>query len=196
VSTESSDGRAEQQARQRKRSWQIFGGVASVAALLATLTTLIDWSAKTLDEPAPPPAARIDTRISNVALRDRQMPLVDYLNSTSQSTSGLTRAELREPGLVFSVAVRLRGGVDESFPLVWTLHRQGSGAPLRAPIYNQPASVTFTPRARDHSRAWPIWVPYPPSSGTFFLRATLTNERQEPVDERESEPFLVAEIPG
>ena len=166
-----------------------------MGALLATLTSLIDWSKKTLDEPDRPTPARIDPRITSVALRDRETPLASYLRSTRQSTRGLTRAELREPGLVFSIRVRLRGGVEESFPLVWTLHREPSGSPLTGSIYNQPASVTFTPRARDQSRTWPIWVPYPPRPGSFSLRATLTDQREQPVHDLESRPFRVDQVP-
>jgi hypothetical protein len=180
----------------RKRLVQGFGVVASVVALLVGLTSLVDWLERRTDDPPPAPRGQVDARLESVAVRDRAMPLGDYLSSTRQSTRGLNDLELAEPGLVFSVRVRLRGGLDEKFPLVWTLHGASSGIRLKGPIYNQPAAVTFSPRSHDDAREWPVWVPYPRRTGVFFLRATLTDEKRQPEDARDSKPFRIAEIPA
>jgi hypothetical protein len=178
-----------------RRAARWFGGVAAGIAFLVGLTNLIDWISETLDDPAPRPPPAIDARLVSLSLRDRATSLDEYLRSTAQSTKGLTNAELRELGYVFSLRVRLKGGTEREFPLLWTLHRARNGERLRGPLYNQPASVTFVPRAQDHARTWPIWIPYPPRPGSYFVRATLTDAARQPVDERDSERFTVPGVP-
>jgi hypothetical protein len=179
-----------------KRAAQVFGALASAVALLVAVTSLVDWLSRTLDDPAPPAPPQIDARVESVALRDRAITLEDYARSIGASARGLPAAERRETGWTFAVRVRLKGGVDERFPLLWTIHAADSGERLSGAPYNQDAEVTFTPRARDHSRSWPIWVPYPPRPGRFFLRTTLTDHKGQPVDERDSKPVVLADVPG
>jgi hypothetical protein len=182
----------------RKRIAQVVGALASVVGLLVAITSLVDWFSKTLDDPEPTPAQQIDARIAAVALRDHALTLGDYLISIRELglLRQLTASERGEPGFVFAVRVRLRGGLEEKFPLLWTLHRARTGERLDDPIFNQPARTTFTPRARDHARTWPIWCPHPPNPGSFFLRVTLTDEEGLPVDERDSEPVRFAGLPN
>jgi hypothetical protein len=179
--------------RLRKRGARVFASITALVGVLVGVTTLVDWLQKEVDDPPPRPPAAVDARVSALTLRDTRLPLAEYLSSTGQSTKGLTRSEANEPGYVFSVRVRLKGGIEHDFPLLWTLHRAKTGERLKGALYNQPASVTFTPLARDHARTWPIWVPYPPDSGAYFLRVTLTDEKRQPVDERQSTPFEVTD---
>jgi hypothetical protein len=177
--------------RLRKRGARVFAGIAALVGVLVGVTSLVDWLQEEVDDPPPRPPPAVDARVTALTLRDTRLPLAEYLTSTGQSTKGLTRREANEPGYVFSVRVRLKGGIESDFPLLWTLHRAKTGERLKGVLYNQPASVTFRPLARDHARTWPIWVPYPPRPGAYFLRVTLTDEKRQPVDERQSRPFEV-----
>jgi hypothetical protein len=162
--------------------------VAAVVGVLVGLTSLTDWFEGKLDEPEPRPPAKIDARIDDVSLTGTRESLESYLRSTGQSLRGLTERELGEPGLLFAVRVSLTGSVGERFPLRWSLRQAETGEALPAPTYDQ-IGVVFTPRGREHSRRWPIWVPYPPRAGSYFLRVTLTDRKRQPVDERDSRRF-------
>lgn len=183
------------QSKSRRRVVSGFGALAAVVAFLVGVTSLTDWFERKLDDPAPRPPARIDARILDVSLRSTRAPLDGYLRSIGESLGGLTPRELAEQGLVFAVRVRFTGSVGERFPVRWSLNSAASGLPLRDPLYSQP-DLTFVPRGREHSRTWPIWVPYPPRRGRYFLRVTLTDQKHQPVDERDSPRFAVSRIPG
>jgi hypothetical protein len=180
-----------------KRVVQGFGAFASVVALLVAVTSLVDWVSSAVDDPKPRPPPHVDARIVDVAYGEA-LRLGDYLTEIRELAllRQLTDFERDEPGLGFLVRVRLQGGLGERFPFLWTLHRAGNGERLESPTYNQPASTSFTPSSGDHSRSWPIWVPYPPRTGRYFLRAVLTDHKGQPVDELDSEPVELTEIPG
>ncbi len=178
----------------RKRLAGAFGAAAAVVAFLVAVTNLTDWIEERFDDPKPPPPPEIDARIHGARLTSMREPLESYLLSTGESLAGLSARERREPGLLFAVRVRLTGSVGEQFPLLWSLHSSRTGARLPGPAYNQLA-VTFVPRGRTHARTWPVWVPYPPRKGSYYLRVTLADRKRQPVDVRDSQRFAVARIP-
>lgn len=179
----------------RKKIAGAFGALGAVIAFLVGVTSLTDWFERKLDDPEPRPPAEIDARIGYVRLQGTREPLERYLRSIGESLSGLTKRELSEPGLLFAMRVRLTGSVGERFPVRWSLHRARTGEPLPGGTYNQP-DVTFVPSGREHARTWPLWVPYPPRKGSYFLRVTLTDRKRQPVDERDSPAFTVTKVPG
>jgi hypothetical protein len=177
-----------------KRITAITAAIAGVLAVLASLTSLFDWFEERVgSEPVAQPRA-IDARIEGVGLKDRHRPLEDYLRATQQSVKGLSRAELREQGLEFTVRVRLRGGVGKTYPLLWTLYDMRRETAVSDDLYQQEAA-TFTPAAATHARAWPVWVPYPERPGRYRLDLVLVDEKRQPVDERSSKAFAVETIP-
>jgi hypothetical protein len=165
--------------------------VGAVIAVLVSLTSVVDWVSRKIDPPAP---AVMDAQVESVTLAREREPLEGYLRRTGQSLRGLTRQDRREPGLEFNVAVRLKGAVGKPFPLVWTLTDDKTGRPLSDDLYRQEA-VVFTPRAAEDARTWPIWVPYPERPGRFRLDVSLTDEKHQPVDQLDSEPFSIRTIP-
>lgn len=193
---------SEESARQRETSrvhaWKRISAaaaaVAAVVAVLASLTSLFDWfDARVGSEPVERPRT-IDTRIEGVSFKGRQ-PLGDYLRDTNQSLQGLSRRELREPGLLFTVRVRLRGGIGREFPLVWTIYDLRRQAAVSDDLYEQ-ETVTFVPEAPSHARAWPAWVPYPPRPGRYRFDFVLQDDKRQPVDERSSEAITLQSIPA
>jgi hypothetical protein len=178
-----------------RRVTAALAAVGTLIGVLAAATSLFDWFGGKVDPPAPPPPAEIDARVLGVDLRSPSQRLVDYLRETNQSTAGLTKFEGAEPGYVFNVRVRLKGNQDARLPLRWSVIDANTGQPLRDPLYTQTATV-FNPRGPDQARTWPFWVPYPPRKGKFLLRATLIDEKRQPLDEAESEPFVLARAPA
>ena len=172
---------------------KIVGGVAAVVGLLLGIISLVDWMSGKLDHPPPRPPAEIDASIDGLKLASVRQPLADYLETTGQSTAGLTPFEGRQRGLVFDVHMRLKGSVHKKFGLRWLIVDRRSGSRLRGPTYNQTAAIV-TPKAQEHARTWPIWVPYPPRRGSYRLTVILTNNHGQPVADR-SEPFDVAKVP-
>jgi hypothetical protein len=173
-----------------KRRWRQSAAGLGVLALLALGYLLLGDS-----ENAPPPPAHIDARVLGVDLRNSSQRLVDYLRETNQSTAGLSKFEGAERGYVFNVRVRLRGNEGTPLPLRWSIIDAGTRKPLRDPLYSQTATV-FKPRGPDQARTWPFWVPYPPRKGKYRLRATLVDEKRQPLDEAESDPFVLARAPA
>jgi hypothetical protein len=178
--------------RNRRRLIAAFAGAGSVLAVLASVTSLFDWVGGKVD---PPPPAEIDANIVGVTLRSASQELGDYLLETHQSTAGLSRFELAEPGYSFGVRVRLKGNKGVRLPLRWAVVRAKTGVPLRDPLYQQ-EGVVFKPRGPDQARTWPLWVPYPERKGTYRLRTTLVDPKGEPQDEAMSEPFTLKRAPA
>ena len=181
--------------QKRPRTW--IGGIsaAALAALVVVavnLTSIIDWVERRVDPPKP---SVIDTRLLDVRLKRTLVPLAEYLRDTRQSLEGLSAAERREPGLVFTVRLRLEGVVGKEFPLLWTLADAEHGRPVPDELYRQEAA-TFEPAGVAHGRTWPIWVPYPPKPGRYRLDLVLADEKHQPVDERSSASFRLPTIPA
>jgi hypothetical protein len=179
----------------RRRLSTAVAATAGVVGLLVGLTTLVDWIGDKLDDPQPPPPPEIDNRIAGLRVRGTGETLEDYLRDTGQSLRGLSDRRLREEGVTFVIRVRLKGAVGERFPLRLTVYNRESGERLGGGIYDQ-VVATFTPSSRNHARSVPLWMPYPPQRGEYFVRATLTDAKRRPVDERDSPPFEVTEVPS
>ena len=113
-----------------------FAALAALIAAFASFTSVFDWIERRVDPPEPAPPTVIDTRLLGLDLRREGETLRDYLRSTNQSLEGLSRAELREPGLVFAVRVTLKGEPKQHFPLLWTMYDVTRQRRLRGPIYN------------------------------------------------------------
>jgi hypothetical protein len=178
-----------------RRLTAALAAVGTLIGVLAAATSLFDWFGGKVDPPPPPPPAEIDARVLRVDLRSTSQRLVDYLRETNQPTAGLSKFEGAEPGYVFNVRVRLQGNQDKRLPLRWSIIDASTGQPLRDPLYTQTATV-FEPGGPSHARTWPIWVPFPSREGKFRVRATLIDEKRQPLDEAESEPFVLARAPA
>ena len=179
----------------RKRLAAGFGAAAAVVAFLVSASSLVDWVQRKFDDPEPPPPVKIEDQITGVHLSSARQSLEDYLLSTGERLGGLTERERDELGFLFEVGVRLTGSQGERFPLLWSLRSVRSGERVPGPAYAQLA-VTFVPRGREHARTWPVWVPYPPRKGSYFLRVTLTDKKGQPVDMQESKRFTVDQVPN
>jgi TIR domain len=175
----------------KRRSLQIAAGLVLIALLGLAYAMLTGGSE---DAPSPPPA-KIDARVVRVELRSRRERLVDYLKETNQSTAGLSKFQGAERGYVFNARVRLQGKPGIQLPLRWSIIDANTGQPLRDPLYTQTATI-FVPSGPNHARTWPFWVPYPPRKGTYRLRATLIDEKRQPLDEAQSEAFTLARAPA
>jgi hypothetical protein len=96
---------------------------------------------------------------------------------------------------VFLIGIHLQGNLGRNVFLNWSIIDSRTNSPLWDPIYNQTAAK-FRPRGPDQVRQWPIWAPSPPRRGKFSLRATLIDEKHQPLDEAESTPFTLTKAPS
>jgi hypothetical protein len=165
-----------------------------VVGLLVGMTSLVDWVGGKVDSPDAPPPKEIDARIGSVALRTVREPYRDYLRTTNQTYPGLTEADLKELGLVFGTSVRLIGSKGKRFMLQLSLLDAKTRERLRDPTYTVIAA-DYVPANQNHAHTWSSWFPYPSRKGRFLVRATLLDARERPVEERDSEPFRVDDIP-
>jgi hypothetical protein len=185
------EGRARTRRARRPRS-TLRRGYAAVAAagvvigVVAGGLQLVDWLESRLDNS--PPASR-SARITSVKQRSAAEPLGDYLDEVRpKQKAGFDSAALVERGYVYNVTMNIEDVVGRDFNLKFTVHRAGSGARLREPIYNYSAGAV-SPESPKHVRTWPFWVAHPPGPGRYFVRFTLTDDKDELVDERSSKPF-------
>lgn len=168
--------------------------IAAIIAVAASLTSIIDWVDERVGpEPVATPPT-IDARVSSVALRSRRQPLGDYLREIGEPTEGLTRNQLREPGLTFRTRLSAKGAVGTRLLLVWTLYDLDREARVPGGDYRQVAA-DFRTRAPTERRTWPIWVPYPPRPGRYRLDVAFQDAKRQPVDERSSPAFLIGTVP-
>ncbi len=169
---------------------KMLGLAGAAIAAIASLTTIISWSAGIFSS-TPPPVIEAQLLAADVdSVHER---LVDYLEETGQSSEGLSRPEAIEEGIRVNVKVRLRGRVGKEIPLTWSVLRD-DGARLRGEIYNQTAAV-FTPKSEAHSARVPVWIPYPPRAGTYRVRFALTDSERRPLDTRTTDPIRIARVP-
>lgn len=163
---------------------KLLAACGALIALLVSMTTLVDWVTKQLKKP---PAATIDTRI---LAADHQGPqqLGAYLADTNRSTRGYDPVQLRQLGIVFALRIKLVGEKGQIFPLRWYIVDAEAGERLPGRSYNQEPAI-FRPRNNNHTRTWPIWVPYPPKPGVFRVTFVLNDAKHEPVDQRTTQPF-------
>ena len=174
----------------RKRVASAAAGLAALVGFLVGVATLVDFAGR-LDSEDPPPAA-IDARVSGVDLTTTRQPYEDYLRATNASLAGLPEADRKEKGLVFAARVRFTGGQGDRYLLRMAVFNSRTGRPLPAYTFKV---AEFTPQAQSHGREWPVWLPYPPRRGTFFVRATILDQQKKPVDEQDSERFRVKRVP-
>jgi hypothetical protein len=180
--------RGEHEPHRRWSLRKVYAGVAAAGVVFGALAaglSLIDWVADRFDRPTP---AVIDPRISSVRQRDARQPLDDYLRETRQPRTGFSPEQLRQAGYVFSVHLDIRGAVGNEFELRWAMYDAKRERRLRGPTYNQVAG-DVRPESPRHSRTWPVWVPYPRTGGTYFVRFTLDDDRHQPVSELDSQRF-------
>ena len=155
----------------------IVGALAGVLALSHDIGGLF-----TSDTPA-----AIDARIERVVRTRSRMPFGEYLADTKLPRSGFSRAQLAQPGYEFTVTVTITGRVGKTLPLWWRMFRKPE-TPLPAPIYDREA-VGFEPKSKKHSDSWPVWVPYPPTAGNYFVRFILRDPDGLPASQRDSARF-------
>jgi hypothetical protein len=164
-----------------RRAWP---RLAAVAAAIVLAFFFLLWASL---KPQGGPPAKVDARIAKVSSRNVAEPLRDYLDETRQSKRRYTTAQLRQPGYVFNVSVRIIGQRGKRFPVRWALYRRPE-ARVAGPSYNQIAGE-MKPESADHASTWPVWVPYPPRRGTYFVRFTLEDQRNRPISEQDSHAF-------
>jgi hypothetical protein len=171
----------------RRAALRLAAATVGVVAVAAGAWAVLQWVAPEADRSS---GSTIDTRIVDVA---RQAPakLGDVLNDTNQPTRGYTRAQLRQTGMVFALRIRLRGERGNRFPLRWFMTDADHATRLRGDSYDQVPAI-FQPRSDNHSRTWPVWVPYPPYRGRFRVTFVLNNAKQEPVDQKTTATFRAA----
>jgi hypothetical protein len=181
------------QLTRNERLSAILAAIAAVIGVLSGSVALVDWIGGKVDPPAPAPPSEIDARISRVSLRTEGERLVDYLRETNQSTAAVTTFQGNERGYVFVTRVRLKGNQAKRVSVRWSVI-DDAGQPLAGRIYTQTA-VVFVPRGPNQARTWPIWVPSPPAKGTYRLRVTLVDQKRQPLDEANSDPFTLTRAP-
>ena len=167
-----------------RRLWRSRPMWTAVAMAILLVFSLLLWQSR---EPQGAPPAKVDARIERVTSRNVAEPLADYLDETRQSKRRYTPDQLRQPGYVFNVSVRIIGQGGKKFPVRWSLYRRPE-ARVAGPSYNRIAG-DMTPESNDHASTWPVWVPYPPRRGTYFVRFTLDDKRNRPVSEQDSQAF-------
>jgi hypothetical protein len=171
---------------------RIGATTAAVLAGLASLTSVIAWlQSQVKSKPVPP----ISSAITAARLSSEHEPLGDYWRSIHKPMSMLTKEEQAEEGLLFAVKVKLRGAPGSARLLYWSMHK-ASGARLKGPAYNPKGpAAKFTPESRAHAGGGPVWTPYPPRRGSYYVRFTLFDANRKPVDERKTPVFHLSSVP-
>jgi hypothetical protein len=133
------------------------------------------------------PPASINASIDKVAQTRSRMPFGEYLDDTKLPRAGFSKEQLAQPGYEFTVTVTISGRVGKELPLRWRMFRTPE-TPLPAPIYDREA-VGFEPKGERHSDSWPVWVPYPPGRGRYYVHFTLQDPHGLPASQRDSAHF-------
>jgi len=165
---------------------RMVAAVGAVLGVLVAATTLVDWiSSRGSDEPP----ATIDARLLEVERKSSAQTWQEYVQETKPKEVPKYPDEvLRQLGYVFDVRVSIAGRRSARLPLRWAMHDATTGRPLRNKAYRQVAA-TFIPEASRHARTWPVWVPFPPARGRYFVRFVLVGTDGRPEDDKETDVF-------
>lgn len=171
----------------RSLARRIYGGIAGLGVIIGVAVGGLQFVDALEKRVKDEPPARIAPQITEVRHESTGETLLDYLEETRQPSRSFSREQLKQPGFVFDVGVRIVGLVDEPYELRWSMYerRDSTAKRLRGDVYNQVAAE-FVPKSSDHLTDWPVWVPYPPNGGTYVVRFTLVDDRGLPVDRMNS----------
>jgi len=172
-----------------------------LTAVLATLTLALGLATVTLfGKAAVDPDFTVPIFEANVSQPSdsgvpRQQRLGDYRRELGLPTADLSHSQRRELGLVFDVRVHVKGTTYRRFTVSWAMYDARSGSPLRARRYHQTALGLRAEEAHD-GQTLPLWVPYPPRPGRYFLRYRLEDEPTGiAVDISDTQTFTLRRIP-
>jgi len=166
-----------------------YTGIAALGVVIGVIAGALGLIDRLNGSPATAPAA-IDPEIVSVATDTGSQPLGDYLRLTRQSGASFSAAQLAQPGYQFEVGMRIRGLLRKKLTLEWSMYRrtQGDVVRLHGKAYNQVAADAV-PKPPDHQPVWPVWVPRPPTAGSYLVRFVLLDERGLPVSRHDSAPI-------
>jgi hypothetical protein len=167
-----------------RRLYAWIGAAGAIIGVLAGALALVKDVGGIFHSDAP---AAIDASIDRVVQTRTRMPFGEYLAMAKLPRGGFSRAQLAQPGYEFTVTVTISGRIGKKLPLHWRMFRRPE-SPLPGPIYDRDA-VEFEPQGRRHSDSWPVWVPYPPKPGRYYVRFTLEDPSGLPASERDSATF-------
>ena len=177
-------------AKRRYRLVAILGTIA----LTLTLATAALFAKTVLDPDFEVPLFEASIVEPSFGGAPGQQRLGEYLHDMGLPTTGMSRRERRELGLVFAVRIRAKGAAGTRFRVRWSMYEADSRTRLRAALYQQ-AALLWQAEAPDHSRTFRMWVPYPPRPGRYFLRYQLEDASGEPVAVSNTKVFKIRWVP-
>jgi hypothetical protein len=162
---------------------------AGAGALLAASASLVAVLQFVDTKVHPAPVAVKGAEIRSVKLKDRAYPLGNFVAEIRPvEQRRYTADQLVAPGYRFVLELQAEGSPGTRLSLRWALYRVG-GVRVPGAAYSQVASNFKTSASSQHLQAWPVWVPYPTTSGRYFVRFTLQDRNKRPLDQRDSRPF-------
>jgi hypothetical protein len=167
-----------------RRAYAAIAGLGVIAGALAGTIALFHDVLGLFASDTP---ASIDARIDKVVQTRTRMPFGEYLDETKLPRSSFSKEQLAQHGYEFTVTVTITGRVGQELPLRWRMFRKPE-TPLPGPIYGREA-VGFEPKGEKHSNSWPVWAPYPPRRGTYYVRFILDDPNGLPADQQDSPTF-------
>jgi hypothetical protein len=170
---------------------RVYGAIAGLGVIVGALAGTLALFHDVFGLFRSDPPASIDARIDEVVKTRKAMPLGEYLDEAKLPRSSFSKDQLGQPGYEFVVRVTIAGRVGKDLPLRWRMFRKPE-VPLPAPLYDRKA-VGFEPKGQVHSNSWPVWVPYPPRSGEYYVRFTLEDSQGRPASQQDSPTFHYTE---
>jgi len=145
---------------------KVVGAAVSFAATLVGLIFVL-WPAL---KPDGLPVAK-GASVTDVTL-DRAS-FGQYLARVAVSRSGYPQAQLKRPGVLVGVELKVKGYRDKRLPIRWQIVDERTGDQIQ-----QSRDLFYTPSASEDQNTWSIWVPLPRGRGRrFFVEVELLDDR-------------------
>jgi hypothetical protein len=191
------------------RAKLVTGAITGLVALLVSITTLTDWiDQHTGGHQAPAKAEEqvfhsSSSEIGGARLERVGEPLKEYVLTRENRVGGVnplagySKENLAETGLVFKFHVKLRGRRGEKVELFWTLFRgvPPTGRTLKPRYFTNANPKYFVSNRVDtDEQDSTVWVPFPPSRGTYYLTLRLVSARHDELSSADAR-FTLDRVP-
>jgi hypothetical protein len=171
---------------------------ALIAAVAALLAALVAAGILPLDPPPvlnpEPPTLSLSAVLFDLTIADQAMTLGDFCERRNLACQEYDEVARRRPGNVVRFTVETDGYVGQKLPIRWSMYDASTQRIVNEPTLRYqdgwPAGF-YVPAAANDRTDGELWVPLPPTPGTYFVRVEIQSPEREILNTQDTQPFEV-----
>ena len=172
---------------------KLIASVGGAIALIVGVGTIVGWvhfsHPKSTDVFIRPP------RVTELTLKRSRLSYAAYrrqLKGAAELAFPIS-AQPDDLGLQLEAELVVENRAGERFSLRWRMYETRTGGQVKGPDYD--SQVAFRTAFRMWTASFPVWVPYPPRKGSYFVTLSVLDENGQPISHRNSQRFTIVREP-